>query len=83
MDDDVRDTGQTPLEAAVGRENLERYDAALARLRAEDREAVVMRIELGCSHAEIARALGKPSADAARMLVSRALARMAEDIGRG
>ena len=71
----------TPLEATVSRENLERYEAALSRLRPEDREAIVMRVELGLSHEEIARALGKPSPDAARMAVSRALVRLAEDLG--
>ena len=81
LDGNLAGHGPTPLEAAVGRENLDRYEAALSRLRPEDREAVVMRIELGLSHDEIARALGKPSADAARMAVSRALVRLAEDLG--
>jgi DNA-directed RNA polymerase specialized sigma24 family protein len=35
------------------------------------------------SYAEVARALGKPSVDAARMAVSRALLRLAEEMKRG
>jgi DNA-directed RNA polymerase specialized sigma24 family protein len=34
---------------------------------------VILRLEFGYSHAEIAEALGKPSPDAARMVVARAL----------
>lgn len=60
-----------------------RYEAALARLEPEEREAIVGRIELGCPYAELAEALGKPSADAARMTVSRALLRLAEEMSRG
>jgi DNA-directed RNA polymerase specialized sigma24 family protein len=37
-----------------------------------------MRVEMGFTYAEIAEALGGPSANAARMLVTRALVRMAE-----
>lgn len=76
------DDGQSPLEAAIGRELLERYDRALERLPSEDKEAVIARIELGYSYAEIAAALGRPSADAARMSVSRALVRLAEELRR-
>ena len=73
---------QSPLEQAIGRELLDRYDRALDRLPEEDKEAVIARIELGYSYAEIADALGRPSADAARMAVSRALVRLAEELRR-
>ena len=75
------DSAASPLEAAIGAEALERYEAALKRLRDEDREAIVARIEMDCGYEELARALGKPSADAARMAVSRALVRLAKEIG--
>ena len=52
----------------------------MERLRPEEREAIVARIELGLSHAEVAQALGKPSAAAAHMAVSRALVRLAEEM---
>ena len=61
---------------------LAKYDRALERLDAETREAVIARIEMGCSYAEIAEAMGKPSPDAARMAVSRALVRLAEEMRR-
>ena len=67
------DPGPSPLERAIGRERLDRYDAALATLRPVEREAIVARLELQQSYEEVALALGKPSADAARMLVARAV----------
>jgi RNA polymerase sigma-70 factor (ECF subfamily) len=70
----------SPLQQAVGRETLDRYEAAMERLRPEEREAIVARVELGLSHAEVAQALGKPSAAAAHMAVSRALVRLAEEM---
>lgn len=73
----------SPLEAAIGVEAVDRYEAALARLRPEDREAIVARIEMNCSYDEVARALGKPSLDAARMAVSRALVRLAQEMSHG
>jgi RNA polymerase sigma-70 factor (ECF subfamily) len=72
----------SPLEQAVGQEAIERYERALAKLKPEDREAVIVKMEMECSYAELARALGKPSADAARMAVSRALLRLAEEMKR-
>lgn len=78
----VADSGQSPLEAAIGKELMDRYDRALERLPEDDREAVIARIELGCSYAEIADAMGRPTADAARMAVSRALVRLAEELRR-
>jgi RNA polymerase sigma-70 factor, ECF subfamily len=74
--------GPSPLEEAVGTETLARYDAALSRLTPGEREAVVARVEMGSTYLEIAEALGKPSADAARMAVGRALIRLAEEMHR-
>jgi RNA polymerase sigma-70 factor, ECF subfamily len=82
LDPSFRDAGQSPLELAIGRELLNRYDRALDRLTVEEREAVIARIELGCSYQEIAEASDRPSADAARMAVSRALVRLAEEMRR-
>jgi RNA polymerase sigma-70 factor (ECF subfamily) len=73
----------SPLEQAIGREQVERYERALASLREEDREAIVGRIELGLSYQELAEALGKPTADAARMAVGRAVLRLTEELGDG
>lgn len=70
--------GPSPLESAVGSELLERYETGLALLNDEQREAVVLRVELGFTYQQVAEALGSPSANAARMLISRALVRLAE-----
>jgi len=49
------------------------YEAALARLSEERRTAVILRVEFGYSHAQVAEATGAPSTDAARMTVTRGL----------
>ena len=72
----------SPLEQAIGRETLDRYESALQRLRPEDREAIIARIEMGYTAAEVAEALGKPSPGAAQMAVSRALVRLAKEMAR-
>ena len=72
----------SPLEQAVGVEAMERYERGLARLKSEDRQAIVLRIELGYAYVEIAQMLNKSSAAAARVAVSRALARLAREMGR-
>lgn len=80
LDEDHAAADPSPLEIAIGRERLERYDAALGRLRPLDRDLVIARLELGFSAAEIATEFGKPSAAAAQMAVSRALVRLAEEM---
>lgn len=75
------DDGASPLEAAIGAEVVERYEAALQRLTEEERELIVARIELGLTYAELASVLDRPSPDAARMAVGRALVRLAEEMG--
>ncbi|HQX26032.1 MAG TPA: sigma-70 family RNA polymerase sigma factor, partial [Pseudomonadota bacterium] len=56
------------------------YEQALARLSPEQREAVILRLEFGMGWAEIAAATERASADAARMLVSRALVELAREL---
>lgn len=70
----------SPIERLLGRDQLQRYEAALQRLKPEDREAVIARLELDCPYAEIATVLRKNSADAARQTVARALVRLAEEM---
>jgi RNA polymerase sigma-70 factor (ECF subfamily) len=81
LGDSLTQPGPSLVERAIGRELVESYEAALATLPDEQREAVIMRIEFGYTYPEIAEALGKPSANAARMAVSRALLRIGEVIG--
>jgi RNA polymerase sigma factor (sigma-70 family) len=78
LESGVSSADTTPLEAAIGAETLARYDRALETLEPAAKEAVIARVEMGCSYAEIADMLAKPSPDAARMTVSRALLSLAE-----
>jgi RNA polymerase sigma-70 factor (ECF subfamily) len=71
----------SPLELAVGQETLRRYESAVQRLRESDRELIVARVELGLDYYEIADLLGRPSVGAARVAVSRALLRLATEMG--
>jgi RNA polymerase sigma-70 factor (ECF subfamily) len=80
LDSGIVDDVTSPLESAIGAETLARYEAALAQLPDEVRAAVVARVELRLGYAEIAELLDKPSADAARMTVARALVRLAEEM---
>jgi RNA polymerase sigma factor (sigma-70 family) len=75
--------GQSPLEEAIGREAVERYESALQRLRPEEREAIIARVEMDYNYEELAQALGKPTPDAARKAAQRALVRLAEEMKRG
>jgi RNA polymerase sigma factor (sigma-70 family) len=80
IDSQVPDLAPSPLEQAIGREATERYEAALSRLRPEDRELIIARVELGFSYAELAEALGKPTVEAARKAAQRALVRLAAEM---
>ena len=77
LDSGVEADDLSPLEALVGKRTLEAYDRALATLSPTERELVIARVDLGMSHADIARAQGRPSAAAARMAVGRALLKLA------
>src|SRR5204863_10117338 len=46
LDDAFADSGASPLEQTIDREDRRRYRSALKALRAEDRHAIVGRIEL-------------------------------------
>ena len=74
------EAGDSPLDQAIGREAVERYERALERLRPEDREAIIARLELGMSFEELTVALAKPSLAAARKATQRAVVRLAEEI---
>jgi RNA polymerase sigma factor (sigma-70 family) len=82
LDEQHADLAPSPLEHAIGREGIARYEAALQRLRPADREAIVARMELQQSYEEVAVALGKPNANAARVAVTRALAKLVEEMER-
>jgi RNA polymerase sigma factor (sigma-70 family) len=78
-----RDATRRPMAASLDdHEDRARYLRALDELRPEERDAIVGRIELGYSYEQLSVVLGKPSADAARMVVRRAVVRLAEAMGR-
>jgi len=77
LDGDLQSREPSQLQRILADELLAAYESALARLTMPQREAFLMRIELGFSHAQVAEALGSPSWQAAHMLVQRALVRMA------
>lgn len=76
------DPAPSPMAMAISQEALERYERALRDLSDEECEAIVGRFELGYDYRELARALGKFTPDAARKLVQRAVAHLAERMAR-
>lgn len=80
LSDSLPADAASPLDIAIGRQGVERYEAALQRLRPGDREAIIGRLELQHDYRELAIVLGKPNANAARVAVTRALARLMEHL---
>lgn len=86
LDDRHVDDTRSPLEQALDREKLERYEAALQRLKPRDAELIILRVEQQADYDEIVVFLGLPSTNAARVAVRRALLRLAHEMsgaGRG
>lgn len=81
LEDAAPTAGPSPLELAVGEQTLRRYEAALNRLREPDRELIVARVELGLDYSELTALMNKPSLTATRVAVSRALLRLAAEMG--
>lgn len=80
IEDHVPDDTPSPLEIVLGRERLRLYEDALARLPEPQQELLILRLEFGQTHAEVAAALGLPSADAARMKIARAILKLEASI---
>jgi len=70
------------LEPEGGSETFDRYEAALETLAQRPRQAAVLRLEFGYSYAQIAEAIGCPTAEGARKVVERALLRLATAMAR-
>lgn len=83
VDSGIEDRGISPVDALIGTEAQERYEEALSRLTPAEREAIIARVELGLTYDEMVTHLGKPSRDAARMAVTRAVVRLTEEMERG
>lgn len=71
--EDLVDPLPSPLEVAIGADVLDRYEHALEQLSEEAQQLLHLRIELDFDYPEIAGMTGRPTADAARMAVRRAL----------
>ena len=80
MDERIASREPSPIDAAMGHEFMEHYEAALTRLTPEQHQAVVLRLEFGYSFEDVAEAMEAPSADAARMLVNRGIVKLAEEL---
>ena len=79
----LADSAPSPIEHAIGAELLGQYERALAALDPEERELLHLRIELAFDYQEIATMTGRPSRDAVRMAIQRALRRLADGMGHG
>ena len=77
IEDRHRVSARTPYEECVAREMAESYERALERLANDEREAVIMRIELHYDYTRIAEELDRPNAAAARAFVNRTLVKLA------
>ena len=80
LDDVQLEAKSSPLEEAIGRR---RSSATRRRWRGfvrDEREAIIARVEMDYSYQEMAEALDKPSAEAARKAARRALLRLAEEM---
>ena len=73
---DVIDKAPSPFDKASEKEIAERQQAALEQLRPADRALLMARIEMGYDYKQLARLFGKPTPDAARVAVHRALRRL-------
>ncbi|MCA9727073.1 MAG: sigma-70 family RNA polymerase sigma factor, partial [Candidatus Eisenbacteria bacterium] len=74
---DHPDEAPTLLEQMIDRDVIDAYEAGLERLPERLQEAVILSLEFGISHRDLAEIIGCPSANAARMVVSRALVKLA------
>ena len=81
--EDLADEGASPLERAIGEENVQRFERAMSQLSDGDQQAIHLRFELDYSYNEVATALDKPSPDAARVTVKRAVHRLAALMAKG
>src|SRR5262245_43859786 len=80
VDSQIVDDSPSPLDHAIGAEAVDRYERALNRLKPEDREIVIARVEMGWTYVEIVERLGRSTPEAARKAAQRALLRLAAEM---
>lgn|SRR5262245_7123167 len=77
------------LDELIGREVFDKYEKALKRFAPRTREALILRLELGFTYRQIAEALNNrpetdmhiPSESAVRVLIQRAIVKLAKLMG--
>jgi RNA polymerase sigma factor (sigma-70 family) len=74
----LKSPSPTPFETCLAADTAERYEEALGLLEEDERAAVILRVEMDYSNAEIAAALESVSVDAARMFTHRAILKLAK-----
>jgi RNA polymerase sigma factor (sigma-70 family) len=79
----LEDDETSPLDRLIGAENVARYESAIERLSPSDREALIGRFELHYSYEELAVLLDKPTVNATRVAVTRAVKRLIDEIRHG
>lgn len=81
LDDNLPDGQQSPLDLTIDRDKVRAYRTALLTLNHDDRLAIVLRLERGEGYDVIAARLGKPTPNAARVAVARAMFKLAKQMG--
>jgi RNA polymerase sigma-70 factor (ECF subfamily) len=81
VDESLPSPEPSPLEMAMGAELVARFERALAGLTEEEQRLIHLRIELDYDYDEIAAMTDRPSRDAVRMAVKRALRHLAQEMG--
>lgn len=80
--DTLRLMGAEGPDSIVELEDLEAFEEMVEKLPEPKRSAVILRVEMGFDYASIAEELDCASANAARMMIQRALAELAEGLDR-
>lgn len=70
----------SPLDAAISQDQRDRYRSAVSRLSEDDQSLIVGRVDLGLTYEQIALATRRPTAEAARIAIRRAMVRLAKEI---
>jgi RNA polymerase sigma factor (sigma-70 family) len=78
LDENVPSPFPSPFVTAMNAEARDRYEAALSSLTEGERDLIIARVEWGLDYKEIAAALDRPTPDAARVAVRRALLKLAK-----
>jgi len=81
--DEIPAQGPSALDGVLDAEQEARYKRALAMLSDDERLLVVGRLELGYSYEQLALVSHRPSKEAARMALRRAVLKVAEKMSSG